>query len=161
MRANVQRLRESAGLTKKELSERVGALGRSIPPLGVSRIEMGTRRVDADDLVALAVALNVHPAALLLPDTASPEMATEVTAIGSVPARHAWEWAHGMRPLPVGDAQKWMEWSQRAIPFGWRPMSPEAYAAWDMEQAKASYQRILDLTGFNADGTRKEGGSDG
>ncbi|MEU3226513.1 helix-turn-helix transcriptional regulator [Streptomyces sp. NPDC006976] len=162
VRANVQRLRESAGLTKKELSERVGALGRAIPPLGISRIEQGTRRVDADDLVALAVALNVHPGALLLPSTATAEGVAEITAVGSVPARQAWEWAHGMRPLPPGgDGRKWMEWRLRALPFGWRPMSPEEYAEWDLNEARASHKRILDLTGFNEDGSRKEEGNDG
>ena len=123
MRANVQRLRESAGLTKKQLSE------RAIPPLGISRIEMGTRRVDADDLVALAVALGVHPAALLLPPTARTHdftasgeavpVTVEITGAGEVAARAAWEWAHGMRPLPsdTDDPDRaWRHFSAEALP---------------------------------------------
>ncbi|MFF2651484.1 helix-turn-helix domain-containing protein [Streptomyces sp. NPDC058045] len=61
----VKLLRETQRLTKKQLSDRVSELGRPIPPLGIAKIESGGRRVDADDLVALAVALNVRPAAML------------------------------------------------------------------------------------------------
>ncbi|MEF9904775.1 helix-turn-helix domain-containing protein [Streptomyces sp. P9-A2] len=166
VRANVQRLRESAGLTKKQLSDRVGELGRTIPPLGISRIEMGTRRVDADDLVALAVALNAHPAALLLPESVRTGVTAEVTAMGETTSRRAWEWAHGMRPpLPSGDdrGKAWMEWRLRSLPDGWRPMSPEDYAAWDMEQAKADYEHLVkQLTPKDGpEEPRQEGGTDG
>ncbi|MFE9922278.1 helix-turn-helix domain-containing protein [Streptomyces sp. NPDC005774] len=174
VRANVQRLRESAGLTKKQLSDRVGELGRAIPPLGISRIEMGTRRVDADDLMALTVALGVHPAALLLPPTARTHDFTasgeavpttvEITGAGEVAARAAWEWAHGMRPLPsdTDDPDKaWRYFSADALPDGWRGMPASTYAQWDAEQARKDYERLLDLTGDNADGSWKDRGDDG
>ena len=64
---NLTQLREARRLTYRELADRLEELGRPIPTLGLSRIEKGTRRVDADDLVALAIALGVNPAALLLP----------------------------------------------------------------------------------------------
>ncbi|MFH9038961.1 helix-turn-helix domain-containing protein [Streptomyces sp. NPDC017966] len=112
VRANVERVRESRGMTKKQLADRVSELGRPIPPLGISRIEAGTRRVDADDLVALAIALRVSPATLLLPWGPADGSAT-VTAAGPVTAAEAWMWADGIRPLkvseqdPHGDVQRY------------------------------------------------------
>ena len=112
VRANVVRIREARGMTKKQLADRVQELGRPIPALGISRIEAGTRRVDADDLVALANALRVSPATLLLPWAERADDAVEVTAAGAVPAAAAWLWADGVRPLilseadPVADMQR-------------------------------------------------------
>ncbi|WP_017239528.1 helix-turn-helix domain-containing protein [Streptomyces sp. SS] len=98
VRANVARIREARGMTKKQLADRTAELGRPIPPLGVSRIEAGTRRVDVDDLAALAVALRVSPVTLLLPWTDGPADAVEVTAAGTVQAAVAWFWADGVLP---------------------------------------------------------------
>lgn len=65
--ANILRLRKARGLTVKSLSMRLTNGGRSIPPSGLTRIELGGRRVDVDDLVALAAALEVEPSQLMLP----------------------------------------------------------------------------------------------
>jgi hypothetical protein len=50
----------------RELSARLSKLGRPILPSGITKLEQGKRRVDVDDLVALAVALKVTPTRLLL-----------------------------------------------------------------------------------------------
>lgn len=63
--SNVRRIREAQRFTKQALSDKVGELGTPIPPLGIARIEAGTRRVDVDDLLALGRALGVHGAELL------------------------------------------------------------------------------------------------
>ncbi|WP_435897522.1 helix-turn-helix domain-containing protein [Streptomyces microflavus] len=97
VRGNVQRLREARGMTKKQLSDAVGALHRPIPPLGISRVESGSRRVDADDLVALALALKVTPLTLLLPDTWNDEPA-ELAPGFFLKTRTAWRWAEGQSP---------------------------------------------------------------
>lgn len=68
----VRRIRETRHFSYAELSRRLADLGREIPPLGLRRIEAGTRRVDVDDLAALALALNVSPLTLLLPREGSP-----------------------------------------------------------------------------------------
>src|SRR3954454_23683106 len=47
--------------------------GRPILASGLGKIESGERRVDVDDLVALAVALDVSPVRLLLPRPTSEE----------------------------------------------------------------------------------------
>lgn len=65
--ANVVRLRKVRGLSVYSLSASLAKSGRSIPPSGITRIELVQRRVDVDDLVALAAALRVTPSQLLLP----------------------------------------------------------------------------------------------
>jgi hypothetical protein len=62
---NVRRYRGET--TYAELSRRLTELGRPIAPLGLRHIEADNRRVDVDDLVFLAVALDVAPLALLTP----------------------------------------------------------------------------------------------
>jgi transcriptional regulator with XRE-family HTH domain len=64
---NVRALRDRRRLTVRELSQRLGDLGRPILPSGITKIEQGGRRIDVDDLAALAVALNTSPAFLLSP----------------------------------------------------------------------------------------------
>lgn len=65
VQANVQRLRAARRFTYVQLAERLQQIGRPIPVLGLRRIERGERRVDVDDFVALATALNVYPTDLL------------------------------------------------------------------------------------------------
>ncbi|WP_409473121.1 helix-turn-helix domain-containing protein [Streptomyces sp. HC307] len=126
MRANVARIREARGMTKKQLADRTEELGRPIPPLGVSRIEAGTRRVDVDDLAALAVALRVSPITLLLPWTDRFDDAVEVTAAGTVQAAVAWSWADGhlpANPSNLDDEKRFIldsrpEWARGGLSFG-------------------------------------------
>lgn len=63
--ANVTRLRKQLRLSQAQLSERLAEAGRPIRATGIHRVETGKRRVDVDDLVALAGALGVRPAALM------------------------------------------------------------------------------------------------
>ncbi|MFJ7159740.1 helix-turn-helix domain-containing protein [Streptomyces sp. NPDC101118] len=102
----VEHLRVARGLTKRELSEKVGELGRSIPPLGISRIEAGMRRVDADDLVALALALNVSPLVLLLPQPEVGDTYVRLTSKLVTRLSAAWSWVKGERAMsPDMDGQ--------------------------------------------------------
>lgn len=63
---NLSRLRAVRGLSTRQLSARLGDLGRKIPASGITRMELGARRIDVDDLVALAAALEVEPTQLML-----------------------------------------------------------------------------------------------
>ncbi len=101
VRANVRRLREARSFGYAELARRLKATGRGIPELGLRRIEEGERRVDVDDLMALAAALEVSPSALLMPSTADGDEAV-ATAVGEVAARRLWNWLTGEMPL-AGD----------------------------------------------------------
>jgi transcriptional regulator with XRE-family HTH domain len=97
---NLKQLREERRLAYTELSARLDQLGRPIPTLGLSRIENGKRRVDADDLVALALALGVNPSALLLPRSTDAEDVIELSPTIRHLAWVAWQWADGQEPLP-------------------------------------------------------------
>lgn len=92
----MRRFREKRRLGYAELSRKLAEMGRDIPPLGLRRIEAGERRVDVDDLVALALALDVSPLALLLPaDTSSLVAGRPPWDVESI-----WLWASGSRALP-------------------------------------------------------------
>lgn len=103
VRRNLTRIREARGWDKKELARRVAELGRPMPELAVGRMEAGTRRVDVDDLVVLAVVLGVNVSALLLPPSDRADEACAVTCGGEVDQEAAWDWADGQRPLTYGD----------------------------------------------------------
>jgi transcriptional regulator with XRE-family HTH domain len=120
-----------------QLSEELGKLGRPILASGLSKIETGERRVDVDDLVALAVALDVSPSRLLLPGE-QPQPLTgadltweKVSRHGKVqltPAREAewgqaWAWACGESPLSGVDVQG--EWRAENHPQGDRRITPQ------------------------------------
>ncbi|MFF4248644.1 helix-turn-helix domain-containing protein [Streptomyces sp. NPDC001822] len=94
---NLPRLRKARGLSTTALAEKLKDVGQHIPPTGITRIEKGQRRVDADDLVALALVLNVSPIALLLPPTWGDEQ-VRLTSEISLNARTAWLWAEGRTP---------------------------------------------------------------
>ncbi|MDI2127942.1 transcriptional regulator [Yinghuangia seranimata] len=124
VRVNLARLREARGLTKKQLSDAVGELGRPIPPLGISRIESGTRRVDVDDLVALAIVLGVNVSTMLLPFTDDHAEIADLTGVGAVSADRAWDWADGAMPIEAinpGDPEgRLLTWNFYARPPGRR-----------------------------------------
>ena len=63
----VARLRDARGWEQRELLAELAAEGVAVSQPILSRIEAGTRRVDADELVALAAALGASVAALLPP----------------------------------------------------------------------------------------------
>lgn len=96
---NVRALRGS--MTYRELSDRLEELGRPIPVLGLSRIESKARRVDTDDLVALAIALEVSPVRLLLPPkpTADEHELVPLTPGKSAEWHLVWRWTAGEQPL--------------------------------------------------------------
>jgi transcriptional regulator with XRE-family HTH domain len=100
VRANVKRLREERSLGYAELSRRLKSAGRSIPELGLRRIEEGARRVDADDLMGLADALGVSPIGLLMPQTDAGDEVVHATSYSSGPAHRLWD---RLRAAPFRD----------------------------------------------------------
>src|SRR4051812_47140922 len=101
VRGNVARLRKAAGLSYAELSRELDRRGHPIPPLGLRRIETGERRVDVDDLTALAFALGVNAHALLLPPFRGDAVRTRITGQGadSIYSDNLWAWAEGRQPF--------------------------------------------------------------
>ncbi|GAA1980402.1 hypothetical protein GCM10009799_01920 [Nocardiopsis rhodophaea] len=124
VRKNVKRLRQDRRLTFAELSRQLKEMGREIPTLGLSRIEEGKRRVDADDLVALAMVFDVSPATLLLPPSEDADERVSVLPAHDTPWRTAWRWVHGEHPywepgadneLRGDDERQWQERLRRFI----------------------------------------------
>jgi hypothetical protein len=97
--ANLLKLRKRRGHTVRSLSAKLTEIGHPILPSGITKMEAGTRRCDVNDLVALAVALDVSPVTLLLPseDTSS---AVHLTSKVWAPWKLAWRWMHGESFLP-------------------------------------------------------------
>lgn len=149
--ANVERLRVAQNLTFAALSDRLERLERPIPPLGLRKIVGETRRVDADDLVGLAVALGVSPSTLLMPSGVA---ADEVVAAADAELKAAtlWEWLIAEWPFPKQGGL--MEFFTRALP-AWKLAEVERRIAQRHgESSVADVERPIVL---NVD----EGGADG
>ncbi|RVW05053.1 XRE family transcriptional regulator [Rhodococcus spongiicola] len=112
----MKRLRRTQRLTLRDLAERMDAAGRRIAHTSLSDIENGSRRIDVDDLLALAIALDVSPATLLMPVAEGGEAEVEATGVGTATARQLWLWivaeSAGRPGWPVID----LDWMMRARP---------------------------------------------
>lgn len=95
---NVAILRKARGMSVRDLSAVMEQVGQKILPSGITAIEQGKRGVGAEDLLALAVALNVNPARLLLPVGDRQEEVALTPAV-TVPAGVAWPWVRGETPI--------------------------------------------------------------
>jgi transcriptional regulator with XRE-family HTH domain len=116
---NIKRARGIRSFNYTDLSRRLGELGRPIPALAIRRIEEGARRVDVDDLLAIAVALEVSPVVLLSPDVGAADVEVEATGVGQTEARRLWDWFRSENPLKGEGALKdWLH-AQMAVPE-WR-----------------------------------------
>lgn len=105
VRDNIRRLRRARGLGFAELSRELEHHGRPIPPLGLRRIEEGERRVDVDDLTALAVVLWTSPATLLSPSMFGAFTAT-YTGLGEVGTHDLIAWMKGEKLDPRAPAEE-------------------------------------------------------
>jgi len=114
---NIATARKWQNLTWTDVSRRLEERGRRIPPLGIRRIEEGERRVDADDLVAIAAALEVSPATLLMPPTSTPDTKAVASGIEPTDALELWRWITATAGRPPGSAVEVdLEWMHRARP---------------------------------------------
>jgi len=95
--ANLKRIRTSAGITQAQLSERLSQMGHPIKTASIGKIESADRRVEVDDLMALALALDTSPLALLLPVGDFDEHVDVTGARGSTAL--LWAWATGEHAL--------------------------------------------------------------
>lgn len=124
---NVKRLRGELGETQADLAARLKANGHPIPVASIGRIEGGQRRVEVDDLTALAVALGVSPLALLLPNTRSAREEVQTTGAGPHPADIVWRWALAGVPFRglehLDPAERHVN-IRRSFPWWLEPVAP-------------------------------------
>jgi hypothetical protein len=121
------RREEPQDITTAELSRRLTELGQPIPDTSITKTEQGTRRVDVDDLVAIALALGVTPNTLLMPPVEHLGAAEwhRLTPAVLGTAESLWQWAQGEKPLPfragVPGSDSWLGDSEhRDIEFSIR-----------------------------------------
>jgi transcriptional regulator with XRE-family HTH domain len=125
---NVKRLRGERGLDLKGLSARLADLGQNIGVAQLSKLERAERRVDTDELVALALALEVSPNLLLLPhEEPTGDERVGLTPEVSVPWDSAWRWATGASAIPVYVSQEAVDLDHWDGP---PDDSPESRAYW-------------------------------
>ncbi len=108
---NLRAFRDAGGFTTSVVAAAVTALGVPMTASTVTKIEVAGRRVNVDELVALALALNISPVTLLMPrqapdaDPSDPQSdQVGITDQVSVPWETAWRWMHGEWPFTHG---KW------------------------------------------------------
>jgi transcriptional regulator with XRE-family HTH domain len=97
---NVQRLR--GDMSYAELGRRLEEIGHPIPTLGLRRMEKGQRRIDVDDLVALAQVFGVSPLGILLPYGLSYERIKYLSTKrdgADQSVRDLWRWALAQETL--------------------------------------------------------------
>lgn len=112
-------------MRQEDLSDRLSKLGHPIASTGITKIENGSRKVTVDDLMALAIALEVTPNYLLLTHQDQGQGALEEPFGGLwlVPkvvgaAKNAWRWACGdmllrpkildRKPFTADEAYDWI-----------------------------------------------------
>ncbi|MEV3847932.1 helix-turn-helix domain-containing protein [Streptomyces microflavus] len=108
---NVAKIRKARQLDQKELSARLSDVGRPMLPTVVSKIERKDRRIDVDDLVALALALNVSPTRLLLGSSYDEHEAVLLTERVRATSRTSWRWAEGAEAIAIPvdrDKDRWV-----------------------------------------------------
>ncbi len=131
---NVLKWRKARQMQQKELSAALARLGRPMLPTVISKIERGDRRVDVDDLVSLAAALDVSPSALLFPTTGDAGDALSLTEDLEVTAGAAWEWADGQKPLTRSDVAPYGDLLRFRL---------DSRPSWDRDPIRAQYNQAL------------------
>lgn len=114
---NLPRYRGLRRMTLTDVADKLEELGRPMSVPTLSGIENGRRRIDVDDLVYLALALDVSPAALMMPPADDPD--TDMAGApcpDDYPTPEAvdwWSWLTSCHPLWSGpnttdfEVQRW------------------------------------------------------
>lgn len=130
---NLRRIRQERGLSFAELSRRLSGIGHPIPDTSLLKTEKGDRRVDVDDLMALALALEVTPNRLLLPPGEAERVSerNQVTSAVAATWPRAWAWASGEVPFghQPASATETMDNKFGEVRFG-RENRPQHWEPW-------------------------------
>lgn len=143
---NVKRLRSSRGWSLAFLGAELESAGIISSRMSLSRLESNGRKVDVDELTALAHVFDVTPLTLLLPRTDSADELVRFTGDrlgynglraaqwneqGIYTARDLWEWGLGLESLKTDDVHGggkssvnlWRKWQFQSFP-DWFPHPP-------------------------------------
>jgi transcriptional regulator with XRE-family HTH domain len=97
----IKERRIERGLTLQELANELQELGRPILLSALSKIEKGQRRVDTDDLLALALALQTSPNMLLFSPDAGTDTKVMLTPTRRMNGANAWLMATSHTPAEL------------------------------------------------------------
>ncbi|GAA0294633.1 helix-turn-helix domain-containing protein [Kineococcus aurantiacus] len=149
---NIRAVRERRGWSQQQLAGRLAELGRPLAASAIAKVENGDRRVDVDDFAAFAVALNVSPARLMVPDADDESELFAVTPACEVWAWSAWQWATGVEPLRTpAEARGETEIVRSRLDFDaerpvwWRALDREPLMQWftSLQEQILSLTRVL------------------
>lgn len=118
-------------LPRQQVSDRLEESGRRLGPTTIYKVEQGTRQIDVDDLLALAVALEVSPVDLLVPGVWGDDAVWAAAPYVTMPAGRARAWIGGRATLtPITDA------ADLAERIRWMPQqrAREVAKAWSAQQ---------------------------
>lgn len=145
--ANIARARRVRGFSLQQLENRLAELGRRIPVSGLSRIENEDRRVEVDDLMVIALALDISPLGLILPITPAPDTDVEVTGARGGAALF-WQWAlteyshdGDERGLGAISLPKWVTPGEHSDSLEWKQNYTLNFAYGDEEPQRAMIVR--------------------
>lgn len=92
-------------LSRQQVSGALVEAGRRLGPTTIYKIEQGTRALDVDDFLALAIAFEVSPVDLLVPGVWGDDAVWAAAPYVTMPAARARAWIGGRAPLtPIRDA---------------------------------------------------------
>lgn len=104
---NVASWRARRRLSGREVSEKLDELGVPMLKTTLSKIENSARQVNVDELVALALALDVTPNYLLLTNRAD-DAEIALTPTRALTSAEAWDWATYRRPLDAAQVLRYL-----------------------------------------------------
>lgn len=153
VRGNLQKLRRLSGQASQvQLAERIRErTGRDVDPSWIAKIESGTKKdVSVDDVMVLAIALDVSPLRLMLPDTRDAARVTHVTEALAIDAEKLWLFCEQLEPWwddsipeetdPHGDRDR--AWQLKRLVTGeieWRRQEAERIA----EASEGGFEGVL------------------
>lgn len=133
LRQNLRRIRSGKGISYATLAARLAHTGLPVHPVGLSRSERGTRPVDVDELVAIAVVLDVSPVDLLIPGPVHDDMPWQATPRLRVQAGRARAWIGGRATLTPVTSQEQLTEAIRWVPGYRARQMAEAWSRLDQQ----------------------------
>lgn len=121
--ANVERIRTEQQMSLDQLSERLKHHGWPLSKTSLSKLLRGTRRIDVDDLTALAYALNVSVCELLTPSGLNAVLPVEKPLTGllagiELQANEIAAWLRGDLKLEPESLKEWLQESRAQMMQG-------------------------------------------